>query len=84
VPSAQVELDHREKSLNRVLDLWHRKEGFRMLHEAVYFCQRSVMQPFTYLHSYFVMRSSIDRGSKMNVGSTTRLRSAPGRSCEII
>lgn len=28
--------------------------------------------------------SSIDLGSKMNVGRTTLLRSAPGRSCEII
>jgi hypothetical protein len=33
--------------------------------------------------SYFVMRSNIDRGSRINVGSVTRLRSAPGRSCDI-
>jgi hypothetical protein len=34
--------------------------------------------------TYLVMRSSIDLGSRMNVGSTTRLRSAPGRSCEMM
>lgn len=34
--------------------------------------------------SYFVIRSSMLRGSRMNVGRTTRLRSAPGRSCEMI
>ena len=33
---------------------------------------------------YFVIRSNIDRGSSMKVGSTTLLRSAPGRSCEMI
>ena len=30
------------------------------------------------------MRSNIDRGSRIKVGSTTRLRSAPGRSWEMI
>ena len=33
---------------------------------------------------YFVIRSSIDLGSSMNVGSVTLLRSAPGRSCDMI
>lgn len=28
--------------------------------------------------------SSIDRGSRMKVGSVIRLRSAPGRSCDMI
>jgi hypothetical protein len=32
----------------------------------------------------FVIRSSIDLGSSMNVGSVTLLRSAPGRSCDIM
>jgi hypothetical protein len=31
-----------------------------------------------------VILSSIDRGSRMKVGRVTRLRSAPGRSCEMI
>lgn len=30
------------------------------------------------------MRSSIDRGSRMKVGSVTRLKSAPGRSWDMI
>jgi hypothetical protein len=34
--------------------------------------------------THFVMRSSMDRGSRMKVGSVTRLRSAPGRSCEMM
>lgn len=34
--------------------------------------------------AHFVILSSIDLGSKMNVGRTTLLRSAPGRSCEMI
>ena len=33
---------------------------------------------------YLVMRSNMDRGSRIKVGSTTRLKSAPGRSWEII
>lgn len=33
---------------------------------------------------YFVIRSSIDLGSSMNVGSVTLLRSAPGRSCDMM
>ena len=32
----------------------------------------------------FVILSSIDLGSKMKVGRTTRLRSAPGRSWEMM
>jgi hypothetical protein len=32
----------------------------------------------------FVMRSSIDRGSRIKVGSVTRLKSAPGRSCDMM
>lgn len=31
-----------------------------------------------------VIRSNIDRGSRMKVGSVIRLRSAPGRSCEMM
>jgi hypothetical protein len=35
-------------------------------------------------HTYLVIRSNMERGSRMKVGSTTRLRSAPGRSWEMI
>lgn len=34
--------------------------------------------------TYFVIRSSMDLGSRIKVGNTTRLRSAPGRSCEMM
>src|SRR5688572_22590855 len=34
--------------------------------------------------AHFVILSNIDRGSNMNVGSVTRLKSAPGRSCDIM
>ncbi len=34
--------------------------------------------------AYFVILSSILLGSRINVGNTTLLKSAPGRSCEMI
>lgn len=34
--------------------------------------------------TYLVIRSSMERGSRINVGSTTRLKSAPGRNCEMM
>lgn len=34
--------------------------------------------------AHLVIRSSIDRGSRIKVGNTTRLRSAPGRSWEMM
>lgn len=40
--------------------------------------------PRNRMPTHFVILSSILRGSRIKVGSTTRLRSAPGRSCEII
>lgn len=36
------------------------------------------------LSSYFVIRSSIDFGSRTNVGRVIRERSMPGLSCEMI
>jgi len=36
------------------------------------------------VQTYFVILSSIDLGSNINVGSVTRLRSAPGRSCDMM
>ena len=83
VPTTQVKFDHRDKSLQRVINLRHRKKGFRMRHKAV---RRAVSDSLINqrLLTYFVILSSIDLGSRMKVGSTTLLRSAPGRSCEII
>lgn len=34
--------------------------------------------------AHLVILSSMLRGSRMKVGNTTRLKSAPGRSCEMI
>lgn len=83
MPTAQVELHHRYKSLDGVIDFWHREEGFRVCHEAIAI---SVSQsPFEEIDDkYFVILSSIDLGSKINVGRTTLLKSAPGRSCEMM
>ena len=36
------------------------------------------------VNPYCVIRSSIDFGSKMNVGNVILLRSAPGRNCDIM
>lgn len=54
-----------------------------MRHEAVVMgVSRSLFQGLD--TQYFVILSSIDLGSKINVGRTTLLKSAPGRSCEIM
>ena len=39
---------------------------------------------FELVWAHFVILSSMLRGSRIKVGRTTLLRSAPGRSCEII
>lgn len=84
MPATKIEFDHREKSLSRIIDLWHGQKGLRVCHEAI---PISLSHP-RILHSnpstYFVILSNILLGSRINVGSTTRLRSAPGLSCEMI
>lgn len=35
MPSTEIELDHRDKSLDRVFDVGHREEGFGVCHETV-------------------------------------------------
>ena len=35
MPAAQVEFHHGNKALCRIFDFGHRKEGFRMCHEAI-------------------------------------------------
>jgi hypothetical protein len=78
MPTTEVELDYRHKSFDRIFDLGHRKEGIGMRHEAGLRSIRNA--PVQDSHTYFVILSSIDLGSRMNVGSVTRERSAPGRS----
>lgn len=82
MPTAQVELDHGDEAFERIIDGGHRQKGLRMSHEAsdnvmLVLSNTTVIDVYS---TYLVIRSNIDRGSKMKVGSTTRLRSAPGRS----
>lgn len=88
MPSTQIKLDHGNKTLDRVFDCGHRKEGIGVCHEARGCRQLSSQFAATAgsreLWAYLVMRSSMDLGSRMKVGSTTRLRSAPGRNCEMM
>ena len=44
MPATQVELDHRNESLDRILNFRHRKKCFWVGHEAVKFNQSSVQQ----------------------------------------
>lgn len=84
MPPTEVELGHCHKALDRVVDLGEWEKCFRVGHEAVLLsvsickCMHRDSLP------HLVMRSSMDRGSSMNVGSVTRLRSAPGRNCDIM
>lgn len=85
MPTAQIELDNGGESIDGVVDLGNREEHFGVRHEAVAVLAFCCMgQPPTLDRHYFVILSSILRGSKMKVGRTTRLRSAPGRSWEIM
>jgi hypothetical protein len=83
VPATEVELGHGYESLYGVVDLGDGQHGLRMCHEAAYSVSALIIerQP---VRTHFVMRSNIDRGSRIKVGSVTRLRSAPGRSWEMI
>lgn len=84
MPPTKIEFHHRHETLYRVVDIGHGQQRFRVCHEA---SKQSYQyeRVFEYLNvAHFVILSSIDLGSKMNVGRTTLLRSAPGRSCEMI
>jgi hypothetical protein len=84
VPPTEVELGHCDEALDRVLNLGQREECLGVGHEAVGLSAWSWSRMLRKSSSHFVMRSSIDRGSRMKVGRVTRLRSAPGRSCEMM
>lgn len=88
VPSTQVEFDHGHKSLNRIINSAHGEESIGVGHEArrdVSSCRAKRQgSKAGAISSYLVIRSSMDRGSRMNVGRTTRLKSAPGRSWEMM
>ncbi len=78
MPATQIYLDDLNESLKRIINIRKRKHDFRVCHEAgvPISLQLRSQQPGL----YFVIRSNIDRGSRMKVGRTTLLRSAPGLS----
>ncbi len=82
MPAAQVKFDHGNESLYWVLDFGHRKKCFRMCHKAV--ADGQISSGTWEWKAYFVIRSSIDFGSRMNVGRVTLFRSAPGLNCDMI
>ena len=83
MPTTEVEFDNRNKSLYRIFDFGQSQKYFRMCHKA-----RPIHQYFAIVLSRsstnFVIRSSIDRGSRIKVGSVTLLRSAPGRNWDMM
>jgi hypothetical protein len=86
MPAAQVEFDYGDKALDRVIDIRHLEHKFGMCHEAIrdWLAGWKVIYNFPRVETYFVIRSNIDRGSRIKVGRVTLLRSAPGRSCDMI
>lgn len=88
VPAAEVELDDGNKSFMGVVDFGDGQEHFGVAHEASRrrISYREGVRSARALSgrdriglTYLVIRSNILRGSSMKVGSTTLLRSAPGR-----
>lgn len=82
MPATEVELDNSYKALQRVFDVWHWQKSLWMSHEAV-ICQY-IYSLISALLTDFVILSSIDLSSRMNVGNVTLLRSAPGLNCAIM
>lgn len=95
MPATQIKLNHRDESLDGIFYRRDMQEHLRVAHEAIFLnvsCQAYVsvnagarsIWGSSRKATYFVILSNILRGSRMNVGRTTRLRSAPGRNCEMI
>src|SRR5690242_2357465 len=82
VPTTEVELGHCDEALHGVFNLGQRKERLGVGHEAG--TVSNIITPARLEASHLVMRSNMDRGSRMKVGRVTRLRSAPGRSCDMM
>lgn len=85
MPSGHIESQHFYETLNRIVYCRNRQDVFWMCHEATLVNRssqaRNALGPeLTYLE----IRSSIDFGSKTNVGSVILDRSIPGLSCPII
>ena len=83
MPATEVELDNRDESVYRVVDVGHWKESIWVCHETC--CRLSALIRLSSGgKSHFVILSSIDLSSRMKVGRVTRERSAPGRNWEMI
>ncbi len=85
MPTAKVKLDHGNEALDVIVYGGDVQEHFRVAHEAA----KSGLagegsQSGALRATNFVILSSILRGSRIKVGRTTRLRSAPGRSWEMM
>ena len=83
MPAAQVELYDRNKALQRIVNLRHGQEIFWMRHKAMAVVS-CAQEGWGCAQTDFVILSSIDRSSRINVGRVTLDRSAPGRSCDMI
>lgn len=87
MPSSEVELYDAEEALDGVVDGGEVEEHLGMAHETVAkrerrWSAREKRRERT--ESHFVILSSMLLGSRIKVGKTTRLRSAPGRSWEMM
>lgn len=89
MPTAEVELNHRNEAIDWVLEVGNAEEHFWVAHEASEkggLSQRGSHKGGGEASgvAHLVILSSMLRGSRMKVGRTTRLRSAPGRSWDMM
>lgn len=88
VPSTQVEFDDRDKSFHRIVYFGHGEKCLWVCHEAMlgqlaFFLIKSCFSAAS-LSTYFVILSNMLLGSRIKVGRTTLLKSAPGLNCEMM
>ena len=87
MPSAEIELDDGNESLGGIVHGRNPEKHFGVAHEAAHILISTIMPCRRWRGddpAYLVILSSMLRGSKMKVGKTTRLRSAPGLSWEMM
>lgn len=90
MPTTEIKLDYGDEALDRVVDMWYREEHLGMAHKATFNLGQPLLSrvryaiSWRYRDTHLVIRSSMLRGSRMKVGKTTLLRSAPGRSWDMM
>lgn len=77
VPPAEVELCNSDKAFDGIVYFGNGQHELRVCHEAGAVSRSQVISGGV---PYFVILSSMERGSRMKVGKVTLPRSAPGRS----